>query len=110
MTADLDRILACLDRHRVRASHDAVAEALGVDVKALLLELGRPQPCRSWIVNVQTGLPAGYPEEALHPGLMHAPLIASGAALRVFLAESGGLPPVQDAVTAPAPQRAPARR
>lgn len=65
----LTDVLLALDRNKQRATYGAVAGHLGVP--AMFLMNGRPRdPLHSWVVNAQTGLPTGYPDDAIHLDLL----------------------------------------
>ncbi len=69
MPDPLTDILVALDAARQRATYGAVARHLGVP--AMFLMRNRPRdPLHSWVVNAQTGLPTGYPDDAVHLDLM----------------------------------------
>ena len=60
----LDEIVDLLDQHGQRATYGAVAAVVGHSPRSLLK--GRERGRRfSWIVNRETGLPTGYPDERL---------------------------------------------
>lgn len=64
----LETVIGLLDRHHQRASYAAFAALLGVRPQSLMKGLPRA-PRYSWIVEAQTGVPAGYAEGELHPAL-----------------------------------------
>ena len=81
----LDEIVDLLDRHGQRATYGAVARLLGHSPRSLLR--GRERGRRfSWIVNSETGLPTGYPEDQLDPRLKESgPVISNDGELRSWL-------------------------
>jgi hypothetical protein len=85
-TTTLDEILRFLNDQRVRTTYGAVAELLGVPAKSLGARLGDRRPDASWIVNAQTGLPAGYEPQDLPPELTRAEIITYGTALAMRMA------------------------
>jgi hypothetical protein len=82
---DLDGILACLERHRQRATFGAVAGLLGRE--PLTLFDGYPRTARtSWVVSKSTGEPTGQDASALHPDLFKNPhIITSSGELKIWL-------------------------
>jgi hypothetical protein len=82
---DLDGILACLERHRQRATFGAVAGLLGRE--PLTLFDGYPRTRRtSWVVSKSTGRPTGQEGAAVHPDLFQNPhVISNGAELKAWL-------------------------
>jgi hypothetical protein len=66
----LEEILAFLNDEQVRATHGAVAEALGVSPRAIGTLLGPGRPEASWVVSAENGLPAGYDQSEWHPALL----------------------------------------
>ena len=81
---ELERILAFLNRDKIRATYKAVGEVLGIPAIAVnRRSLGEPRPERSWIVRSDTGLPTGYDPDKLHPNLCDDPaILKTGDALR----------------------------
>ena len=81
----LDEIVDLLDRHGKRATYGAVARLLGHSPRSLLR--GRERGRRfSWIVNRETGLPTGYPEDQLDPRLKESgSVISNDGELRSWL-------------------------
>jgi hypothetical protein len=84
----LDEIVDLLDQHGQRATYGAVAAVVGHSPRSLLK--GRERGRRfSWIVNRETGLPTGYPDDQIDPRLKESgPVIATDAELRQWLAKS----------------------
>jgi len=81
----LDHLLDTLDRHRQRATEQAVAAFVGQSAPRLLA--GRPRDARhSWVVNEVTRLPSGYRPEEMHPELRVKPgVLASVEQLDAWL-------------------------
>jgi hypothetical protein len=81
----LEEIVDVLDRHGKRATYGAVARLLGHSPRSLLR--GRERGRRfSWIVNRETGLPTGYPDEQIDPRLKDSgPVITDDGELRKWL-------------------------
>ena len=86
----LEEIVDLLDEHGKRATYGAVASVLGHSPRSLLK--GRERGRRfSWIVNRETGLPTGYPDDQLDPRLKESgPVIVSDAELRQWLENPSG--------------------
>ena len=82
----LEEIIEALDRHGRRATYGAVASLLGHSPRSLLR--GRERGRRfSWIVNRETGMPTGYPEDQIDPRLRDSgPVLANDGELRTWLA------------------------
>jgi len=81
----LDEIVDVLDRHGRRATYGAVAALLGHSPRSLLRGRERGRKF-SWIVNRETGLPTGYPEDQIDPRLKESgPVIVSDGELRTWL-------------------------
>jgi len=82
----LEEIVDLLDRHGRRATYGAVAAVLGHSPRSLLR--GRERGRRfSWIVNRETGMPTGYPEEMIDPRLEESgPVLVTDGELRTWLA------------------------
>lgn len=73
--ARLEHVLDALERHRQRATADAVAAFVDADHTVLA---GRPRdPRHSFIVNRVTGLPSGYRADEWHPELRARPYVIS---------------------------------
>ena len=86
------RIAAALDRYEVRATYEAVAEAIGVSPKIVrgYLPEGRQA---SWIVNAETRLPDSRYVEDTHPRLQLTPcIIESGDELGRIAGLPAGAP------------------
>ncbi len=83
MDFTLAEILAFLGRHKQRATYGAVADVLGIHATAVGGVLGERRPEASWVVAADTGLPTGYADHQLHPGLLLNPeIVRSGDGLR----------------------------
>jgi len=67
--ANLDEIVRFLNDERIRATYGAVAGLLGIIPRGLGSNLGSHRPEVSWIVNAETGLPADYDRQEIHPEL-----------------------------------------
>lgn len=79
---DYQIIISYLNKHKVRASYGAVAQALGIHhVRDLLPLLGERRPEVSWIVNKGMGMPKGYSEEQMHPDLKPSTKFVTESAL-----------------------------
>jgi hypothetical protein len=70
MDPDLDHIVECLQRHRVRATYKAVGEAANIPARSVGSRLGDRCALASWVVNASTGLPTGYARGQMHPELL----------------------------------------
>jgi hypothetical protein len=81
----LDQIVDLLDQHGQRATYGAVARIVGHSPRSLLK--GRERARRySWIVNRESGLPTGYPDELIDPRVRESgPVIGDDAELRRWL-------------------------
>jgi len=69
---ELQSILDCLSKMRMRATYGSVATLLGIHTTKLIEFLGEPRPETSWIVNKETGMPGcppGHPEFPCDPYL-----------------------------------------
>jgi len=81
----LDEIVEALDRHGRRATYGAVAALLGHSPRSLLRGRERGRKF-SWIVNRETGLPTGYPDDQIDPRLKDSgPVITNDGELRTWL-------------------------
>jgi hypothetical protein len=81
----LEEIVDLLDRHGRRATYGAVAAVLGHSPRSLLRGRERGRQF-SWIVNRETGMPTGYPEELIDPRLKESgPVIVTDRELRTWL-------------------------
>lgn len=86
-TPTIDHVVACLDRHRQRATYGAVCK---VTKRGAPVGMGRVLkhrgPLNSWVVNQRTGEPTGYTPAQKHPHLYDEPkVIRTEAALRALL-------------------------
>ena len=88
----LDQIVDLLDQHGQRATYGAVAKLVGHSPRSLLK--GRERGRRySWIVNRETGLPTGYPDDQIDPRLRESgPVIGTDRELQQWL-ETAPPPP-----------------
>ena len=83
---DYRAIISHLNKHKVRASYGAVAEALGIHhVRDLLPLLGERRPEVSWIVNKGTGMPKGYTQDQSHPDLTPSTKLVTDSALLRYM-------------------------
>jgi hypothetical protein len=83
----LAEILDFLNREQIRATYGAVGEALGVVPRSMGGRLGPHSMEASWIVSAETGLPAGYSQNEVHPALLDkSEIIGSGIELVLRLA------------------------
>ena len=81
----LDEIVELLDQHGRRATYGAVARLLGHSPRSLLRGRERARQF-SWIVNRETGLPTGYPDDQIDPRLkVSGPVLATDGELREWL-------------------------
>ena len=83
----LDEIIDALDRNRQRATYGAVAGVVHSTARTLMKGREREQK-NSWIVSTSTGIPTGYPPDALHPELkVNQKVLRTKEELSEFLAE-----------------------
>lgn len=88
----LDEVVELLDHHGQRATYGAVARLLGHSPRSLLRGRERSRPF-SWIVNRETGLPTGYPDDQIDPRVRESgPVISDDRELRRWLEERQGVP------------------
>jgi hypothetical protein len=66
-------VLACLNAEKVRATQSAVAGAVGLTARATGSYVHDPRTEASWIVDADTGLPAGFGPDQIHPDLLSSP-------------------------------------
>jgi hypothetical protein len=86
VTMSLDEIVELLDQHGKRATYGAVAAVVGNSPRSLLRGRDRGRKF-SWIVNRETGLPTGYPDDQIDPRLKDSgPVLANDGELRTWLA------------------------
>ena len=87
-TDPLTDVLLALDAAKQRATYGAVAGHL--DVPPMFLMRDRPRdPLHSWVVNKQTGLPSGYPDDAVHLDLLrHARVLRSADEIAALLRDA----------------------
>jgi len=89
MTFSLDEIVDRLDQHAQRATYGAVAGLLGQSPRGLLRDHERGRKY-TWIVNRNTGLPTGYPDDQVDPRVRDSgPVIATDGELREWLERVG---------------------
>ena len=69
MDKELEGILSFLERQQLRATYQAVGEAIGASARAVGAMLGDRNPRASWVVAADTGNPTGYKPEQEHPAL-----------------------------------------
>lgn len=83
----IDSILDLLDRNQQRATYGAVAGVVGRAPRSLMS--GRQRTARdSWIVKRETGLPAGYDPDRIHPDIRSRDeVLSSPSDLRDWLAD-----------------------
>jgi alkylated DNA nucleotide flippase Atl1 len=75
----LIRIVEFLNRERVRATYEAVADVAGVPARSVGRLLGDRCELASWVVNGKTGEPTGYTALDKHPALYErSEIITSG--------------------------------
>lgn len=77
-------ILDCLGQVKLCATYGAVA-AVG-SAMSVGGRLGARRRGASWVVNSKSGLPSGYAESEIDPGVRKAAIIRSGAELKRVLA------------------------
>jgi hypothetical protein len=87
VSANLEDILQFLNEARTRATYGAVATVLGAPARSLGAMIGTRRPEASWVVNGETGLPAGYEQADWHPDLLAtSEVIRTGHELTLRLA------------------------
>jgi hypothetical protein len=69
VNAAVEKILRCLNSHRIRATYGVVGEKIGVPAIGVGAQLGARRPDASWVVSAETGLPVGYTDAEMHPAL-----------------------------------------
>ena len=69
MDAELRGILEFLEKREIRATYQAVGEAINVSARAVGAMLGERNPRTSWVVASDTGKPTGYKSEEEHRAL-----------------------------------------
>lgn len=81
----LSAVLFALDAAKQRATYGAVAGHLGVPAMFLMKDCPR-DPLHSWVVNGQTELPSGYPDDAVHLDLLrHARVLRTAEEIAALL-------------------------
>ena len=79
MDPGLEKVVAFLERNKIRATYAAVAQAADVPAQSLGRLLGNRSPRASWVVNASTGEPTGYAESDKHTDLrVNADVIRTG--------------------------------
>lgn len=79
-------IIEVLNRYKIRATYSAVAHAIGCTSLEVGVQLGEPEPSKSWIVDSRTGLPTGYSPSQYHPELRSKMMIIrTGGKLKELL-------------------------
>lgn len=72
---EIDEVLDCLERRRIRATYGAVAEYLNTTTGSNVIARGVSQllgercPRASWVVNARTREPTDYQPHEKHPDL-----------------------------------------
>jgi hypothetical protein len=78
-------IIEMLDRYRQRATYAALAGIVGGLARSVMSGKAMDQR-NSWVVSVKSGLPTGYPMNAIHPALtQHSRVLNSPNELREWL-------------------------
>jgi hypothetical protein len=80
---DVEEILDYLNENRVKATYNAVAEAIGIhhsNLVQLFPFLGERRPRASWVVNKRDHEPAKYTADQKHPDLDKAVRVVTDAA------------------------------
>lgn len=88
---DIAAIIDTLVDNRIRATYEAVADLVGIDIISLRRELGPCGPDMSWIVASDTGRPACCPDTSLADGLFDNPVIIRDAARLRFLVKASDM-------------------
>ncbi len=79
MDPRLEFFVAFLDRNKIRATYQALAEAAEVSPRSVGSLLGDRCHLASWVVNGTTGRPTGYSSLEEHPHLLaNADIIRTG--------------------------------
>ena len=85
---DIELILSCLNKTKIRCTYSAVGSVLGVDAKSVGALLGEKRPEASWVVSKAKHEPSGYSEEQKHPDLFTNPeVVDSEDEMRALLAK-----------------------
>ena len=86
MDPELRGILEFLEKHEIRATYQAVGEAISISARAVGAMLGARNPKASWVVASDTGTPTGYKPEEEHPALYKNPrIIRTGSQLMRYM-------------------------
>ena len=86
MDPELRGILEFLEKHEIRATYQAVGEAIGVSARAVGAMLGERNPRASWVVAGDRERPTGYRPEEEHPALyQNHRIIRTGADLMRYM-------------------------
>ncbi len=70
---DVEMILACLNKEKIRCTYSVVGSVLGVETKSVGALLGEKRPEASWVVSKAKHEPSGYAEDQKHPDLLANP-------------------------------------
>ncbi len=88
-SVDMDSIISCLNKNKVRCTYSAVGDVLGIEAQSVAGLLGERRPEVSWVVSREKKEPTGYTDEQKHPELFSNPeVVDNGDDLRKLLAES----------------------
>lgn len=86
MDPELRGILEFLEKHEIRATYQAVGDALDVSARAVGAMLGERNPRASWVVATRAGKPTGYKPEEEHPALYkNRRIIRTGSELMQYM-------------------------
>ena len=77
----VDDLVEFLNGERVRATYTTAAWAVRKPPQSLGKNLGPRSQRNSWVVSKTTGLPTGYDESLMAPGLGQSEIITSGEEL-----------------------------
>lgn len=90
MDKDIERVLDCLNKNKIRATYGAVREYLGLNIRPNWGELlGAKSPYSSWIVRKSDGYPSRYSLEEMHSDLESNPeIITESEKLKELLNET----------------------
>ena len=87
-TTTIEEILDYLNAARVRCTHEAVGEIIGVPPQSVGSYLGELRPEASWVVRADTEQPTGYNPDQKHPRLEeNRDIIQSGDELKKRMCE-----------------------
>ncbi len=88
-SVDIDAIISCLNKNKVRCTYSAVGDVLGIEAQSVAGLLGERRPEVSWVVSREKKEPTGYTDEQKHPELFsNLEVIDNGDDLRKLLADS----------------------